>query len=83
MRDLLDRLPPAHRKKLAGKRDRRRREIAYLQEKGQLSKFRTNFSEVEFEAARARQFAIDKAAWDAEEAELEEREKATVAQAAE
>jgi hypothetical protein len=82
MRDLLDRLPSAHRKKLAGKRERRRREIAYLQDKGQLSKFTTRFSEAEFEAARARQFAIEKAQWDAEEVELDELERAA-AQAAE
>src|SRR5262249_47407547 len=36
MRDLLDKLPSAHRRKLAGKRERRRREITYLQDKGQL-----------------------------------------------
>src|SRR5262249_43054484 len=43
MRDLLDRLPSAHRRKLAGKRERRRREVAYLQDKGQLSKFTMHF----------------------------------------
>jgi hypothetical protein len=81
MRDLLERLPSAHRKRLAGKRERRRREIAYLKDKGQLSRFTAHFSEAEFEAARARQFAIDKAQWDEEEAWYDEME--TAAQAAE
>jgi hypothetical protein len=79
LRDLLDKLPAAHRRRLPDKRQIKEDEIWWLKKTGQLPRLVVGGPTIEerFEADRATQLAIDRAQWAAEEAQYDELEGST------